>query len=144
MVNVGAKPRTRREAVAAATLRVSGEAMSAVREGRTPKGGVVETARLAGILAAKKTSELIPLCHPLPIDHIEISIEDIDTGFEIRARVSSTGKTGVEMEALTAVSVAALTLYDMIKAVDRTMVIGGIRLLRKSGGRSRTYSRKED
>ncbi|MFQ5791946.1 MAG: cyclic pyranopterin monophosphate synthase MoaC, partial [Acidobacteriota bacterium] len=104
---------------------------------------VVETARLAGIMAAKKTSELIPLCHPLPLHHVGVEIEDVDTGFHIQAVVRSTAKTGVEMEALTAVSIAALTLYDMVKASDRRMVIEAIRLLRKSGGRSGLYVRDE-
>jgi cyclic pyranopterin phosphate synthase len=142
MVDVGDKSVSQREAVAAGTIRVSAEAMKKVREGRIAKGNVVETARLAGIMAAKKTSELIPLCHSLALDHIEIEIKDIDTGFEIVSRVRTSGKTGVEMEALMAVSVAALALYDMIKAADRTMVMGDIRLLKKSGGRSGLFVRR--
>lgn len=144
MVDVGDKSVSQREAVAAGTIRVSAEAMKKVREGRIVKGNVVETARLAGIMAAKKTSELIPLCHSLALDHIEIDIKDADTGFEIVSRVRTSGKTGVEMEALMAVSVAALALYDMIKAADRTMVMGDIRLLKKSGGRSGLFVRRGD
>jgi len=144
MVDVGDKNETGREALAAGTIRIAPDAMQQVREGRTRKGNVVETARLAGIMAAKKTSELIPLCHPLPLDHVDIEITETDGGLEIRARVRSTGKTGVEMEALTAVAVSALTLYDMVKAADRTMVIGDIRLLRKSGGKSGTYVRGQN
>jgi cyclic pyranopterin phosphate synthase len=143
MVDVSRKASTKREAVAAGTIRIAPEAMELVREGHIAKGNVVETARLAGVLAAKKTSELVPLCHPLPIDHIEIDVDDSGAGFEIRARVVSTGKTGVEMEALTAVAVTALTLYDMVKAADRSMVVSDIRLLKKSGGKSGTYTRQE-
>jgi cyclic pyranopterin phosphate synthase len=143
MVDVGRKDSTERVAVAAGIIRVAPEAMERVREGRIAKGNVIETARLAGIMAAKKTSDLVPLCHPLAIDHIDIDVKDIGEGFEIRARVTSTGKTGVEMEAITAVSVTALTLYDMVKAADRSMVIGNIRLLEKSGGKSGRYIRKE-
>ena len=139
MVDVGGKDATERIAVAAGIIRVGPEAMTLVREGRIAKGNVIETARLAGIMAAKKTSDLVPLCHPLGIDHIEIDVNDIGEGFEIRARVRSTGKTGVEMEAITAVCVTALTIYDMVKAADRSMVIGEIRLLEKSGGKSGTY-----
>jgi cyclic pyranopterin phosphate synthase len=144
MVDVGDKELTSREAVAAGTIRISPEAMQQVREGRTAKGNVVETARLAGVMAAKKTAELIPLCHPLLLEHVDVEITESDHGFEIRARVRSTGKTGVEMEALTAVSVSALTLYDMVKAADRAMVISDIRLLRKSGGRSGVYTWKKN
>jgi len=114
-----------------------------VRQGRLAKGNVLETARLAGIMAAKRTAELVPLCHSLPLEHVEIEIRDIGSGFEIEASVRTTGKTGVEMEALTAVTVAALALYDMVKAADRTVVIGDVRLLRKSGGRSGLYVRRE-
>lgn len=143
MVDVSDKSETAREAVAAGRIRVSPKAMAAVAGGRSAKGNVIETARLAGILAAKKTAELIPLCHPLSIEHIEVAIEASEDGFEIEARVRSRGRTGVEMEALTAVSVAALTLYDMVKAVDKTMVIEGVRLLKKAGGRSGLYVRDE-
>ena len=144
MVDVSQKGATVRKATAVGAIQVSRDAMELVREGRIGKGNVVETARLAGIMAAKKTAELIPLCHSLLLDHVEVEISDVDTGFEISSRVHSTGKTGVEMEALTAVSVAALTLYDMIKAADRSMVIGDIRLIEKSGGRSGTYIRDEE
>ena len=103
----------------------------------------METARLAGIMAAKKTAELIPLCHSLPLEHVAIAIRDIGAGFEIEADVRTSAKTGVEMEALTAVSVAALAIYDMVKAVDRSVVIGDVRLLKKSGGRSGEYVRRK-
>ncbi len=132
-----------RRAVAAGRVRVSEKAMEEVRAGRIAKGNVVETARLAGIMAAKKTAELIPLCHSLPLEHVEITIRDIGAGFEIEAEVRTSAKTGVEMEALTAVSVAGLAIYDMVKAVDRAVVIGDVRLLQKSGGRSGEYVRRE-
>ena len=143
MVDVGEKDVTSRAAIAAGTIRISPEAMGLFRDGKTAKGNVVETARLAGILAAKRTAELIPLCHPLALDHVDVSIEPTDTGFDIEARVRMRGRTGVEMEALTAVSVAALTIYDMVKAADKTMVIEHIRLVRKEGGRSGLYVRRE-
>ena len=143
MVDVSRKPSTDREAVAAGRIRISEEAMRVVRTGGAAKGNVVETARLAGILAAKRTASLIPLCHPLSLDHIDVAIEESPGGLTIEARVRSRGRTGVEMEALTAVSVAALTVYDMVKAVDKAMVIDDIRLLRKEGGRSGRYLRKE-
>lgn len=143
MVDVGDKSVTDREAVARGEIRMAPDALALVRAGKTAKGNVVETARLAGILAAKKTSELIPLCHPLPIDHIDVAIRDTELGFAIEAKVRSRGRTGVEMEALTAVSVAALTVYDMVKAADKTMVIENIRLVRKQGGRSGVYQRDE-
>jgi cyclic pyranopterin phosphate synthase len=143
MVDVGRKEATERVAVAAGEIRIAPEAMTLIREGRIAKGNVVETARLAGIMAAKRTSDLVPLCHPLGIDHIDVDVNDNGKGFEIRARVGSTGKTGVEMEAITAVCVTALTLYDMVKAADRSMVIGAIRLLEKSGGKSGPYTRKK-
>jgi cyclic pyranopterin phosphate synthase len=142
MVDVGGKTATDREAVARGSIRVSKEAMALVKEGRTRKGNVVETARLAGILAAKRTSDLVPLCHPLALNHIDVLIDVCESGFEIEARVRSRGPTGVEMEALTAVSVAALTVYDMVKSADRTMVIDNIRLMEKKGGRSGHYLRK--
>jgi cyclic pyranopterin phosphate synthase len=141
MVDVSNKNATVRKATAAGNIQVTREAMELVRKGCIAKGNVIETARLAGIMAAKKTAELVPLCHTLLLDHVDVEISDIGTGFEIVSRVHSTGKTGVEMEALTAVAVASLTLYDMIKAVDKSMVIGNIRLLEKSGGRSGTYIR---
>jgi cyclic pyranopterin phosphate synthase len=144
MVDVGAKAATQREAVATGSIRVSREAMNLVRRGEAAKGNVVETARLAGVMAAKRTSELVPLCHPLPLEHVEVDIEDVGTGFDLRATARTTAKTGVEMEALTAVAVAALTVYDMLKAADRAMVIRDIRLLRKSGGRSGDWTRSEE
>jgi len=143
MVDVGGKPETRREAVAAGSIRVSREAMALARKGETAKGNVVETARLAGVMAAKRTAELIPLCHPLRLDHVDVEIKDVGEGFEVRATARASGKTGVEMEALTAVAAATLTVYDMLKAADRRMVIGDIRLLRKSGGRSGVWTREE-
>jgi len=143
MVDVGDKSVSQRQAVAAGRIRISPQAMEEVRQGRLAKGNVLETARLAGIMAAKRTAELVPLCHSLPLEHVEIEIRDIGSGFEIEASVRTTGKTGVEMEALTAVTVAALALYDMVKAADRTVVIGDVRLLRKSGGRSGLYVRRE-
>jgi cyclic pyranopterin phosphate synthase len=143
MVDVGGKDVTRREALATGSIRISGEAMRLIREGKAAKGNVVETARIAGVFATKRTSELVPLCHPLPIDYADVRITATESGFDIEAEVRTTGKTGVEMEALTAVSVAALTIYDMAKAADKTMVINGIRLLRKVGGRSGVYERNE-
>ena len=117
--------------------------VAAVRERRTPKGDPLETARLAGIMAAKRTGELIPLCHPLALTHADVQITLEDYGARITATASTSAQTGVEMEALTAVSVAALTLYDMLKAIDRGMVIGEIRLERKSGGRSGEWEREK-
>jgi len=143
MVDVGDKADTEREAVAAGEVRIAPDALKLVRAGKTAKGNVRETAKLAGIMAAKKTSELIPLCHPLNLDHIDINIKDMENGLAIEARVRSCGRTGVEMEALTAVSVAALTIYDMVKAADKTMVIANVRLLKKLGGKSGLYQRDE-
>ena len=143
MVDVGDKSVSQRQAVAAGRIRISPQAMEEVRQGRLAKGNVLETARLAGIMPAKRTAELVPLCHSLPLEHVEIEIRDIGSGFEIEASVRTTGKTGVEMEALTAVTVAALAIYDMVKAADRTVVIGDVRLLRKSGGRSGLYVSRE-
>ena len=139
MVDVGGKPVTAREAVARGTVTMSADARRLARTGQLAKGDPLPTARVAGILAAKRTSDLIPLCHPLSISAVDITIQRTRTGYTIEARVRTTSQTGVEMEALTAVSVAALTLYDMIKAVDKTMVIGEIRLVEKSGGRSGRY-----
>jgi cyclic pyranopterin phosphate synthase len=141
MVDVGAKAATERLAVASGFVRMRPETVAAVREGRTPKGDPLETARLAGIMAAKATASLIPLCHPIPITHVDVRAELVDDGVRLEATASVEGRTGVEMEALTAVSVAALTVYDMCKAIDREMVIGDIRLERKSGGRSGDYRR---
>jgi cyclic pyranopterin phosphate synthase len=141
MVDVAAKPVTAREAVARGTIAMSREALRLVRSGRVAKGDPLQTARLAGILAAKQTSTLIPLCHPLPLTSVEVELTPRARGYDIEARVRTTAQTGVEMEALTAVAVAALTIYDMVKAVDKTMVIGDIKLMFKSGGRSGTYRR---
>ena len=131
MVDVGGKPATAREAVARGHIRISAEARRQIRAGRLKKGDPLETARLAGIMAAKQTAALIPLCHPLPISHADVRITPARDGYDIDATVRTTAPTGVEMEALTAVSVAALTVYDMVKAVDKAMVIGGIRLVSK-------------
>ena len=140
MVDVGDKPVTTREAVARGSIRMSAEARRQIRRGAVKKGDPLQAARLAGILAAKQTSSLIPLCHPLPLTSVQVDLAASARGYDIEARVRTTAQTGVEMEALTAVAVAALTIYDMVKAVDRSMVIGDIRLVFKSGGRS-TYKR---
>lgn len=139
MVDVGDKEATSRRAVAEAVLVTGERVMDAVRSGSTPKGDVYSTARLAGIMAAKKTAELIPMCHSLPMDHVEIRFEPAADRIRIEASAATRAATGVEMEALTAVSVAALTVYDMCKAIDRSMVIEGIRLVHKAGGRSGDY-----
>jgi cyclic pyranopterin monophosphate synthase len=141
MVDVGAKPVTDREAVARGSIRMSAEARRLIRRGAVKKGDPLQAARLAGILAAKQTSSLIPLCHPLPLSSVQVDLIPTARGYEIEARARTTAQTGVEMEALTAVAVAALTVYDMLKAVDKTMVIGDVRLMFKSGGRSGTYRR---
>lgn len=144
MVHVGHKDETLREATAAGTITMSHEAYGMVKQGTVKKGDVLGVARIAGIMAAKKVDQLIPLCHPLAITSADIrfSYEDASCAIHIAATVSMTGRTGVEMEALTAVSVAALTIYDMCKAVDKTMVISNIRLLRKSGGKSGLFVRE--
>ena len=138
MVDVSDKPVTARTATAAGTLRCAAETLAQVRAGTTPKGSVIGTAELAGVMAAKRAAELIPLCHPLPLTKAEVRIEIDDSlpGFRVASEGRTNGVTGVEMEALTAVSVACLTLFDMLKAVDRTMVIGGIEVTSKSGGKS--------
>ena len=141
MVDVGGKPVTDREAVARGSITMSRATMRLVRSGALKKGDPLQAARLAGIMAAKQTSALIPLCHPLPLSSVQIELTPRARGYGIEARVRTTAQTGVEMEALTAVAVAALTIYDMVKAVDRSMVIGDIRLMFKSGGRSGTYKR---
>ena len=142
MVDVSPKPVTAREAVARGAVRVSAAAMKVVRAGRTPKGSVVEVARLAGILAAKRTAEVIPLCHPLPLTHVDVDVVPGPRGFSIEARVRTEARTGAEMEALHAVAVAALTVYDMVKAIDKAMTITDVRLVKKTGGRSGTYVRR--
>jgi len=138
MVDVSGKPETARTATASGALVCLPETLQLVREGRTPKGAVVSTAEIAGVMAAKRTPELIPLCHPLPLSKAVVSIEEDAAlpGFRVHAEVKTTGPTGVEMEALTAVSVACLTLFDMLKAVDKTMRITEVRVLTKTGGRS--------
>jgi cyclic pyranopterin phosphate synthase len=136
MVDVSAKPVTSREAVATGRIRISAAAMRLARSGKLRKGGVAEVARLAGVLAAKRTAEVIPLCHPLPLTHVDVDVLPRRDGFAIEARVKTTARTGAEMEALHAVAVAALTVYDMVKAADSAMTIGGIRLVRKTGGTS--------
>ena len=143
MVDVGDKPMTNREAVARGSITMSREAVGLIRRGAVAKGDPLQTARLAGILAAKQTSALIPLCHPLALSSIHVDLIPRARGYEIEARVRTTSQTGVEMEALTAVAVAALTIYDMVKAVDKAMVIGEIRLMYKAGGRSGTYIRRK-
>jgi len=143
MVDVGDKPITNREAIARGTITMSRDALRLIRAGAVKKGDPLQTARLAGILAAKQTSSLIPLCHPLPLSSVNVDLTAMPRGYDIEARVRTTSQTGVEMEALTAVAVAALTIYDMVKAVDKTMVIGDIRVMSKTGGRSGAYVRQE-
>ena len=141
MVDVGAKAVTRREAVARGAITIAADALALIREGRIAKGDPLQAARIAGIMAAKRTADLIPLCHPLPLSHVEVDLLERPDGYDIEAVARTTAPTGVEMEALTAVAAAALTVYDMVKAVDKTMVIGEIRLMRKTGGRSGEYRR---
>ena len=140
MVDVSGKAVTAREAVARGRIRIAPSAMRLALAGRLAKGGVVEVARLAGIQAAKRTSDAIPLCHPLPLTHVDVELLPRRDGFVIEARVRTDAKTGAEMEALHAVAVAALTVYDMVKAADQGMVIGEIVLVRKTGGKS-SYAR---
>ena len=142
MVDVGGKPITAREAAARGEISVSAEARRLIRAGKASKGDPLEVARVAGIMAAKRTASLIPLCHPLPLTHVSVDVTPTRDGYRIDARVRTSSQTGVEMEALTAVSVAALTIYDMVKAVDKEMVINGICLLEKKGGRSGHYRRR--
>jgi cyclic pyranopterin phosphate synthase len=141
MVDVGAKAETRRVAVAQGTVAMQPETLRTILAGDAKKGDVIGTARIAGIMAAKRTHELIPLCHPLLLTKVSVDIKPDEAlpGLRVTATAHVTGKTGVEMEALTAVSVACLTIYDMAKAIDRGMVLGGIRLVEKSGGKSGTY-----
>jgi cyclic pyranopterin phosphate synthase len=138
MVDVGAKDVTRREATARGAVRMQPETLALIMAGQMKKGDVLVTAQLAGVMAAKRTSDLIPLCHPLPITYIDVQCEpnSAESRIDITATVRVDGKTGVEMEALTAVSVAALTIYDMAKAVDRSMILADIRVVAKSGGKS--------
>lgn len=146
MVDVGEKEATRRTAVAEGRVRMAAETLRAIRENNAKKGDVIGIARIAGIMGAKKTHELIPLCHPLLLDKVSVEIEPDDTlpGLVVTALARVSGKTGVEMEALTAVSVACLTIYDMAKAVDRGMVVENIRLLEKSGGKSGDFRAGEN
>ena len=146
MVDVGAKAETERSATAEGYVRMLPETLSLIREGNAKKGDVIATARLAGIMAAKKTADLIPLCHPLMLTKVAVEItEDPELpGLRLTATAKLTGKTGVEMEALTAVSVACLTIYNMAKAADKGMEIGGIRLIEKTGGKSGIYRREGD
>ena len=141
MVDVGGKPVTMREAVASGHVAMSAAARAAIRAGKITKGDPLQAARLAGIMAAKRTADLIPLCHPLMLTGIEVALSHTATGVAITARVRTAGQTGVEMEALTAVAGAALTVYDMVKAVDKAMVIERVQLEEKSGGRSGHYRR---
>jgi cyclic pyranopterin monophosphate synthase len=149
MVDISEKPETAREAIAAGHISMRAETLALIRAGRLAKGDVLAVAQVAGILAAKQTPQMIPMCHALLLTGVDLAfeLEDAAEGHEarvgIRATVRTVGKTGAEMEALTAVSVAALTIYDMCKAVDRAMTIGEIRLLRKSGGKSGTFTRAE-
>ena len=140
MVDTSDKETTARRAVASGRVSMSAETVAALRAHRTPKGDPLEAARLAGIMAAKRTADLIPLCHPLPLTHIDVRAELTDTGVSLEADISTKAQTGVEMEALTAVAVAALTVYDMCKALEKGMTISDIRLERKTGGKSGDYS----
>ena len=140
MVDVSAKPVTARTATARVRVVMEPSTLAMIQEGSAKKGDVLGVARLAGIMGAKRTAELIPLCHPLPISSVKVDLEAVANGIEIEATVRTTGQTGVEMEALTAASVAALTVYDMCKAVDRSMRIEGLRVTHKAGGKSGEFS----
>lgn len=142
MVDVSEKAATVREAVARGRITIGTEALKLIRSGRIKKGDPLQTARLAGIMAAKRTADIIPLCHSLALSHVDVELTARRDGYEIEATARTTAQTGVEMEALTAVAVAALTIYDMVKAVDKEMMIGEIRLLEKRGGRSGHYRRR--
>ena len=143
MVDVGGKPETQRVAIASGRIRMSAAALAAIGEGSVPKGDVLAAARIAGIMAAKKTAELIPLCHPLALDAVTLDLTIEDDAVRATATASLTGRTGVEMEAMTAASIALLTIYDMAKALDKAMVIEGVRLLAKSGGKSGEWTAPE-
>ncbi len=140
MVDVSDKPSTAREAHAEGRIRMASETLRAALSGQGKKGDVFAAAELAGVMAAKRTAELIPLCHPLPLTAVKVTVTEDDLGLRVVAKVKTTGPTGVEMEALTAASLALLTLYDMLKAVDKSMVIEGVRVIQKSGGRSGDYT----
>src|SRR5207249_1367715 len=141
MVDTSDKAKTARHAVASARVLMSSETVNAIRNHTTPKGDPLETARLAGVMAAKRTAELIPLCHPLPLTHVDVRADVKDDGVYLEAEVSTKAQTGVEMEALTAVSVASLTVYDMCKALDKSMTISDVRLELKTGGKSGDFKR---
>ena len=142
MVDTTAKAQTARRAVASARVLMSAETVAALRAGRTPKGDPLEAARIAGIMAAKRTADLIPLCHPLPLTHADVRAELRDDGVYLEAEAATNAQTGVEMEALTAAAVAALTVYDMCKAVEKGMTITDVRLEEKTGGKSGTWKRE--
>jgi cyclic pyranopterin monophosphate synthase len=142
MVDTSDKATTTRHAVASARVLMTPETLAAIKQHRTPKGDPLEAARLAGIMGAKRTAELIPLCHPLPLTHVDVEARVEDFGVYLEAEVSTNAQTGVEMEALTAVSIAALTIYDMCKALDKSITISDVRLEMKSGGKSGNYRRQ--
>ena len=142
MVDTSSKTPTTRHAVASARVLMSAETVAALREHRTPKGDPLEAARLAGIMAAKRTADLIPLCHPLPLTHIDVQAKIEDYGVHLQSTAATNAQTGVEMEALVAASVSALTIYDMCKALDKGIVISDVRLESKTGGKSGDYQRK--
>ena len=144
MVAVGHKPETERTATARGSVLLSPATIELLKAGNVPKGDVLAAARIAGIMAAKRTGELIPLCHPIALSHVEVHLHVLQDRIEIEAGASTVGRTGVEMEVLTAVAIAALTVYDMVKAVDRTAVITSVRLTSKSGGQSGTFVRSGD
>ena len=144
MVDVAAKQVTHRRAVAGAVVHMKATTLAMIVEGRAPKGDVFAVARVAGIMAAKRTSDLVPLCHPLSLTHATVELEPLDDAVRVTATVETDGKTGVEMEALTAAAVAALTLYDMCKAVDRGMTVDGLGLLEKEGGKSGMWTREKE
>ncbi|MDE2595313.1 MAG: cyclic pyranopterin monophosphate synthase MoaC [Sphingomonadales bacterium] len=139
MVDVGGKAETQRVAIAAGRIRMNPAALAAIRAGNAPKGDVLAAARIAGIMAAKKTAELIPLCHPLALDAVTVEFSFEEDGVRVQTQASLSGRTGVEMEAMTAASIALLTIYDMAKALDKGMVIDGVRLIEKRGGKSGTW-----
>jgi cyclic pyranopterin phosphate synthase len=143
MVDVGGKSETARSATAKGRIAMSADALAAIRDGDAPKGDVLAAARIAGIMAAKKTAELIPLCHPLALDAVSLDFAFEGDGLEVAATASLTGRTGVEMEAMTACCVALLTIYDMVKALDKGMTIGEVRLVEKTGGKSGMWRRDE-
>lgn len=139
MVDVGGKAETQRVAIASGRIRISADALAAIRDGNTPKGDVLAAARIAGIMAAKKTAELIPLCHPLALESVTLDFAFEDSAVRATATAALTGKTGIEMEVMTATCVALLTIYDMVKALDKGMIIEEVRLIEKRGGKSGTW-----